>query len=322
MNDILGSVLWISGCIILFFILEQVFNISNTNNILIHKVLTSLRYRNSHGDVQWNSSDYVKLITAPEEKTFVECSRQFFCPKSACIGALEYKLSSSVDVCTIWNNKKKKIVYWGDSITGQHECDMRQWISTTECVNSSQTEIHFDQIGCPWRCNLNLAKLRREASAADIIIFNIGAHYEDADKMKIFYQSLHNLTQLFEKFTAQGGIAIIRSPSASHFPSKEGLYQKGMNQTKCEPNNGQPDLVYLQQQALKQFADNVNGVYLDVYKLSDDWTQHANLHSGIASFDCRHFCSWCPMYRNWNKLIMDIIYRHNKNKTNIVNVSY
>jgi hypothetical protein len=233
----------------------------------------------------------------------VPCSRSYFCKGSACAYNPFHAPSRNITA---------KFQFWGDSVQAQMECDLRQWVHDAPwngVVTSS-----FLHVACPWQCTVKASELKRKAAEADIIVFNVGAHYEEKPVQKLS-EYLSQIQPIFEHFVQRGGLLVVRSISATHYNEPYGVHspQVSANTKVCVPHtsNAMPSSVVDQIQALSRLAHSVNAVYLDVFNMSrGGYADHATTESNKPKLDCRHFCSSCSMYRNWNIQLMDIVQRH------------
>eukprot|EP00483_Globobulimina_turgida_P000963 UN00965 len=256
----------------------------------------------------------------------VSCRRQYYCNTTKC----------SPVIITVANanyrnlfNSSLNIQYWGDSVQNQFLCDLNQWYLEETLESTEQKEKRFNvsfsflQIGCPWRCIPRMHMLKQYAIKADVVVYNLGSHYE----LPLTTDGRFNSTEMFPKNLKQhalalaltvqhGGLVIVRSPSATHFPSRKGLYDpKKLNMyanQKCTPlqSLSVPDVILKQDRQLRIMAKSINATYLDIYNLSKNGTKNAHQqHRGNLALDCRHFCQNCGMLRAWNTLVADLILR-------------
>ena len=239
--------------------------------------------------------------TQPNKFT-VKCSRQMLCPKSACA-------FKPMPIPTL--NVTIAITYWGDSISAQMECDLRQWAHDANAA----TRIRSSHVlmGCPWICDLKCGPhLQRDST--HVIVFNVGAHYEDKPIHQLL-GLLHVLTPIARRFVDDGGIFVVRSVSATHFDSPMGMYNypngSVVQSGGCVSHhcNDVAQIVVEQTEALKNFTNLTGGLYFDIYKQSCAGlhAEHATTHHGNSILDCRHFCSLCSVYRNWNAQLVDLV---------------
>ena len=222
---------------------------------------------------------------------------------------------------------------------------MRQWIhENNNNNNATPTTIitaRYHQIGCPWSCKPDVDRLLLEAKKADVIVFNIGAHYElgmmnhsiEDDHpgsvktfsafdfefdLELYYTILHKFVQLEQK------ILLVRGPSPTHFDTADGIVNAsqfknwpGHYEYTCAPLQKVPTVVQRQEQVLRQLVHRLkqsndtivptlNVDYLDVYSLTlDRYLEHANVTT--KADDCKHFCQNCGILRAWNVLVADLI---------------
>ena len=160
-------------------------------------------------------------------------------------------------------------------------------------------------------------KIHKVAKNADVIVFNIGAHYEGNswtgpygnNELNIF---LEEITPIFQTFVNKGGILVIRSISATHFNTSNGMYSKESYEAtiRCVPHTSTAPYVIQQTKTLRNFARSLDAIYLDIYELSRvAYSKHATEHNGKKVIDCRHYCSSCSVYRTWNMKLIDAIIR-------------
>ena len=242
-------------------------------------------------------------MTQPKHQTThlsIPCSRQMYCDESEC--ALHPLPIPRLNVSTT-------IQYWGDSIQAQLECDLRQWVHDN---GTARVQSSYVKVGCPWRCNSDLKRLKEQMMVADTIVFSVGSHYEQRQRRE-FGEFLRRLQPLLIQFTTSGGTLLVRSISATHFNHTNGLYSpKSVVATRaCVPHTSTriPSVHMEQIRELQRFAHAVGGVYVDVYNQSrSGYAEHATTHDGKTVLDCRHFCSSCGMYRRWNvQLINQVV---------------
>jgi hypothetical protein len=139
-----------------------------------------------------------------------------------------------------------RIQFWGDSISATMECDLRQWqyevqhkrriMSPNNDTSGASMapplnglDIDYIELGCPWAgCEPKNGwdDLKYNVSAqADVIIFNLGAHYELFPR-KPMSSNWANYEKVLKYFVEQGGRLIMRSPSPTHFATHTGLGRK------------------------------------------------------------------------------------------------
>lgn len=253
----------------------------------------------------------------------VNCSRSYYCSPSICTTIRLSGIDQGVleDFLFLKSSRSIRIQYWGDSIQAQMECDMRQWMydhSDLYDNNLSYSVFTSDyvQIGCPWRKCVpegGWNRLRNLTKEADVVVFNLGAHYEFQDKT-FFEEELKRYEQVLVTFVEQGGLLIVRSPSPTHFETPDGLYtpvernkvlRNAGNRT-CSPIQSMPPIVEHQDRNLKAFAERQNATYLDVYGISKE-RSFEHTEPNKKGIDCKHFCQNCGLFRAWNALAVSKI---------------
>ena len=195
-----------------------------------------------------------------------------------------------------------------------------------QASTTAPTKIDYFRVGCPWQCTPN-QKLKAAALQADVLVFNVGAHYELGPGRPVpnhnnlgdntsFAQAMAPFADLLS-LTVQknGSLVLIRSPSATHYMTPDGLYdeQDKNLDVQCAPhanlsisntNKILPPSVAEQDRTLRALARSLynnnalslttSAQYLDVYPSSNAaWAQH-------RTNDCKHFCQHCSLLRSWN----------------------
>jgi len=257
------------------------------------------------------------FFTKPKELS-VPCSRNMTCP--AC--SLVPTLPASIFTHVVQN---KHILFWGDSVTAQVECDLRaavveaghvepanQWSKGGD-FPSINASTRFVQRGCPWNCakgsyneTSNISALVQDAENATHVVFHLGHHYPTknlADSVDRLYKpallALRNA----------GKSVIVRSMNTVHFHTPQGTYD-----SKTYHNNEHSYVCYghspkvgefsALDQVLRKLAVDTGALLLDISGLSDDPHSHAMYHDGKLVRDCTHVCSNCDMARSWNSLLL------------------
>jgi len=286
----------------------------------------------------------------------VECSRDYYCPPSRCTApqnlSAQYTLDTLQDGLFGDINRRRtpiisKIQFWGDSLTAQMECDFRQWQhdyvvqqqqqkkhrnTTTKKKNNNNLSIEriqstYVQVGCPWHdCTPKAGwgtALTDMANQADVIVFNIGAHYEFLNATQIEADIFRYEPYLRAFLEApKKPLAIVRSPSPTNFDTPTGLatiemihslqkLKKEQNLTRddiCAPllTAKMPPIVQHQDVLLRGMADRIGAYYHDVYTISlHHWKDR---RAGVS--DCKHYCQSCGIWRAWNVGVAEQILKH------------
>lgn len=290
----------------------------------------------------------------------VLCSRGFYCNASS-FAPLQIHAPtvshSHQDMISFLAGKNKttnsshnlRIQYWGDSIQATMECDMRQWLleiqgllESSESLESSPVNISatiisssYLKIGCPWHCDPAKEyweNLKLSYNATDVLVFNIGSHYELGDEstfrdeiLKRYYDILHSFLMLEKK------ILLVRGPSATHFDTENGLANETQRESLtqmfddsnstyayCSPLRKIPDVVLAQERVLSILVDRLQSsdarspsssvAYMDVYEMTKDrHTEHTTI--SLKPLDCKYFCMNCGVLRAWNALVVDYLMR-------------
>ena len=260
----------------------------------------------------------------PKAKDAAPCTRNFKCEdafiqKSCDVASV--MVASSTRGKHFLENSVERISFWGDSVSAEAECDLRSWaLEYNLLINSTDYSgfighrggtVRYLEVGRPWFPTLDTERLTREIALATVVVFNIGAHYENGF-FSLFVEHLRTFEIIFRNFTTNGGLLFIRSPSPTHFATKGGLYENASGPiSSCVPRNGfdMPDNIAEQDRLLRELAMRVDATYLDIYYLSDKYDQHVGRTSQNTT-DCRHFCQRCPILRTWNSLLIHEILRH------------
>ena len=316
----------------------------------------------------------------------VKCSRHYYCNVSNCqpvhmIIVSNSTSSSSSSSFSCYNEIQSNffgtvgeltVHYWGDSLQAQLDCDMRQWAYENK-IHSIKVKSEYIQVGCPWYCDddenegiksertkkkkqkkkgrnkPSLTFLKQYAKYSDVIVFNIGGHYENDDLAKLnFERDMGKYYQLLLPFVLlPNKVLIIRSPSPTHFNTTNGLlfanqtnqydslkdqYERNNNQYACVPLPQSPsyipEIVRHQQVRLKALAERLKNAttttaasssspsvvnYLDVYELSRvRYQEHAH---NPGQLDCKHYCQNCGLLRSWNVQIANYVINHRRRET-------
>lgn len=256
---------------------------------------------------QLPSSEYMA------SKRTVACSRNFTCDK--CSPSLlltpEHFLRAA---------RNTHVVFVGDSVTAQVECDYRQALSDGEAVaiNESSTGAYYPSlsassrfitIGCPWRCkNSTNERLFLEKTANNLayptthVVFNLGSHYS-VGRLKA---ALDNHREFLLHLKDKGIKVLIRTLGVTHFPSSSGDYasfpHKSTDYVCTRARNPMKSIIIPQNTYLTGLAQNISADIIDITGLSDDHLSHPTLKNGKYTRDCRHICQNCGMLRSWNSL--------------------
>lgn len=281
----------------------------------------------------------------------VKCSRKFYCNPASCqpVYIKGYTKHSYIDIEQKFfrsndnSNQTINIQYWGDSTSATMECDMRQWIHEIESTNNTSANFtaatittNYRMIGCPWwNCtpDVNWGGLPWFAENADVIIFNIGAHYElgKNDESLIFEKRASAFDIDMDRYYAvlqqvlamEGKMVLIRGPSPTHFDTEDGIIEenmlsemwKGEYEYSCVPLRKIPAVIQRQEHGLKFLTDRLKHSnktatsstvdYLDVYELTRG--RHMEHTDNGMKLDCKHYCQNCGILRAWNALLVDYI---------------
>jgi hypothetical protein len=230
------------------------------------------------------------------------------------------------------------------------ECDMRQWLHEVGHMSSTpDVQSSYLLVGCPWQCNPleeYWENLKDSLRNQDIIVFNIGAHYENSypkhwgfsvgnvsvsnDIESVFradiFQRYFDILQTF--LSLERKVLLVRGPSPTHFNTYDGLanatqretllqqYKQNTTYEYCTAFQTIPDIVKAQEKALLQLVDRLISsnttspssrvAYIDVYNISKG--RHFE-HTTIPKepLDCKHFCQNCGLLRAWNSLVLDYL---------------
>ena len=221
----------------------------------------------------------------------------------------------------------RNVLFLGDSVSAQMECDLRGRIRRTVGASNVRglsgssadfptinASVRYIGIGCPWFCTNQSHEVvptyfQQHVSSATHIVFNIGAHYEGKHQ-----QLLDKHLQLFAGLLIRSSARlIVRSQSHTHFPTKDGLFQHRGNGsgdgTYCMAHPAPPTQLHVTEVALRNFAARMHAGYLDVLGLSDDANAHPIFHATNMTHDrvmkdCRHFCQDCDSFGAWNSLLV------------------
>ena len=247
--------------------------------------------------------------------TRVQCTRNYIC--NSCHPAPTLSPLHFVNV-----SYGKHLVFLGDSVSAQVECDYRQALADGfifankvsrkgAYYSSISASSKYIQIGCPWRCKhnnseslyiKNLGHVLSNSSTTHIIL-NIGSHYN----MSLFQSSLPIYKDFLNAMKDHGIHIIIRTLGFTHFASSPtGDFKLKPNnistRIKCVPIQNHLDSIIIKQNLLLQeLAYNLSVNIMDISGLSDDYMSHA------TSKDCRHLCQNCDMIRAWNSLLLRYI---------------
>ena len=315
------------------------------------------------GVVGRNREIPVPAVVVPT-KLDIACTRNFYCNSSNCQpvyikGYAQHSYREIKSKLFDASNRPLKIQFWGDSIQAQVECDMRQWTHENSKCNSTvgyspeewsksciptTVSSEYLQVGCPWyNCTPSIGweGLIRRAKTADVIVFNIGAHYEGGiDDDSLPYQKrdiafdvdidrYYSVLQTF--MTLESKVLLVRGPSPTHFDTEDGIPDRGIEnatqilneiwkrnnfQYACVPLRKVPDVIRRQKQGLlslvnrlkhSNMTDATSTVdFLDVYDLTRDrHMEHSDSRKVIM--DCKHYCQNCGVYRAWNSIVADYI---------------
>jgi hypothetical protein len=239
------------------------------------------------------------------------------------------------------------------------ECDMRQWLYETDYVqnflftNRTVTAAftsEYIMAGCPWKCNPPAdywETLLDDANRADVIVFNLGSHYEfqmpmnwdweiangtlanddiqsvfRVEILQRFYDILHAFLMGNDK------VLLVRGPSPSHFDTENGLanetqrqqlletFQRNSSYGYCAPLQRIPAVVQGQKQILRQLVDRLQSSNQTSMSSSVAYIDVYELSKEryyehttipITPLDCKHFCQSCGLLRGWNALVIDYL---------------
>lgn len=273
---------------------------------------------------------FFEIGVVAEKVLDVKCSRRYYCNSSIC-RTIQFpgRQHEMEDFLFRSNNTSSKgglrIQYWGDSVQAQMECDMRQWRHSVTHNSPSSTastdmalQSDYIQIGCPWRGCVpkgGWGVLYNHTQQADVIFFNLGAHYEFS-KPGVFEKELAKYEPVLQPFVARGGVLVVRSPSPTHFQSEDGLFTQQMRNAfaldagnaTCVAIDGMPTIIQHQARLLRAFAARLkNSTFLDIFEISKDRFYEHTQPNNKKGIDCKHFCQNCGLFRAWNALSVSIV---------------
>lgn len=266
----------------------------------------------------------------------VQCSRNFRCSNRVCRPIMPVLSPSLV----LSNVNLTRLVFLGDSVVMQLECDFRRILATAGATytcgsggyeyfgpNGFRVSVKAVETGCPRRCRPSTKLAHRHLSSASHVIFNIGSHYDSSGRSLGEGRKKAPLRPALEEWVrtelrALKAAVVFLSQSMPHFATALGEYSPSLSPrrecTRQLPPTSLPRAEVLTRQAarnLTRLRELANGarprgtaaagavLYVDVLGVSDQpW-----LHPGRG--DCLHWCQECTMLHAWNSLISVAIAR-------------
>ena len=235
---------------------------------------------------------------------------------------MEYNYTSSDTSCSrqllhnipIWHFieglKNNVLLFLGDSVINQEECNLRCLLSdyfinkTTDTITDTlkvdeyhyyfNITILFLQVG-GWNYENNKKCVLNETYSvivkSSLIYFNIGNHFTNSTHLNC---SLTHYGELFQKANKTKEV-IFRLQTPPHFHTQDGhLSTKAIeNNGKLEPStgcyNGQNHLINFRYLLGLEFVAKNNYSVLDVTKVSNNACLHPRYHDKKPVHDCLHY---------------------------------
>lgn len=232
-------------------------------------------------------------------------------------------------------SRKRNIVFLGDSVMAQLECDFRMALlesGVTPRPGSDGRSTIYPEIkastvmygiGCPWYCgadrlNEQMRILQESVpNSTTHLVFNLGAHYSSVGMLA---KDLDSYRFLLLNLTAHSGAkAIVRTNGLTHFDNPTGEWNgrdkdsnfRGDIHRQCSPIKKKVvTLNHRLNELLIQFANELDADVVDITTLSDDFNSHPQSEFDprtgmeVPTRDCLHLCLNCDMARAWNSMLL------------------
>lgn len=223
------------------------------------------------------------------------------------------------------------MLFLGDSVSAQHECDLRCQLAPWFVGRGRNEAYHFagnvtvryERAGGWDQCGPS-SKVTEAMKSADLVIFNIGSHFGNVGAgshcllSRLQQSQQEHLDTFYRVRHSQMSAFVLRTQNAFHFNTSDGTYHQGSTNGGCVSHSqttfwADAHRTNVRYETDLKFALQNRLVTLDVYNVSDDYRFHPGLipqsNRSLDRTDCLHVCQNSRMLNAWNGLLYGLLRR-------------